>query len=129
MIFKNKNELTKEVALKFLAEQELSMEEIAELGMKTLGTLFTNERVSRQDEFQIFDEISKIEGIENYLRDTMARDVKRYFTASDDHGRDQVRGAYARTMYWRSLLNRKDVNDTPSRIPPIGADRYGSGSD
>lgn len=133
MLFFKKKEallpLTKESALAFLATQDLTIHEISTLAIDTLGTLFTNERLSKQDEFNLFDKIGEIAGSEDYFRDTMSRDLKQFFAAIDPNQQQQVRGAYLRTLYWRSLLNRKSINDTPNKLPPIGSDRYAAGSD
>lgn len=122
-------QLTKEAAINFLESEDLTMEEISSLAIKTLGPLFTNERLTKQDEFEVFNKISEIENVEEYFRDTMSRDLKRFFAATDPKQQEQVRGAYSRALYFRSLLNRKDLNDSPSKLPPIGADRYATGAD
>ena len=121
--------LTKEEALEFLGTQELSIEEISGLAIKTLGSLFTNERLSKQDEFNLFEKISEIEGVEEYFRDTMSRDLKRFFAAADPKQQEQVRGAYARTLYFRGLLNRKSPQDDLNKPPQLSSGRYAEGSD
>lgn len=120
---------SKAEALAFLETQDLTIDEISTLSIKTLGPLFTNERLTKQDEFAVFNKMAEIEGINEYFRDTMSRDLKRFFAAADQRQQDQIRGAHLRVLYFMSLLNRKDVDDKPSKIPPIGADRYAGGAD
>lgn len=127
MIFKKKT-ITKDEALAVLEEQNLSMEELSSLCIKTLGPLFTNERLTRHEEFELFEKMSAIDGIEEYLRDMMSRDLKRYFAATKDQ-QDQIRGAYMRAMYFRAMLNRKNADDDLKRPPLLANDRYIDGAD
>lgn len=120
--------LTKEEALAFLETQDLTIEDISSLAIKTLGALFTNEILTKQDEFDIFDKIAEIPGVEDYFRDTMSRDLKRFFAAQDPSVQNQVRGAYSRTLYMRSLLNRK-ADGSVQKPLQMGGDRYATGAD
>ncbi len=120
--------LTKEDALAFLETQDLSIEEISSLAIKTLGSLFTNETLTKQDEYDVFDRIAEIPGADEYFRDTMSRDLKRFFAAQDPSAQNQVRGAYSRTLYMRSLLNRKDDGKVQKPLQ-MGGDRYHVGAD
>lgn len=121
--------ITKEIALAFLQNEDLTVEDISELAIKTLGPLFTNERLSKQDEFQLFNKISELPHAQDYMRDTMSRDLKRFFAATDPRHQDQIRGAHMRVLYFMSLMNRKDPNDTPGKLPQLGSDRYAGGAD
>ena len=120
--------LTKEEALAFLEMQDLTIEDISSLAIKTLGPLFTNEILTKQDEYDIFDKIAEIPGSEDYFRDTMSRDLKRFFASQSDAAREQVRGAYSRPLYMRSLLNRKEDGSVQKPVQ-MGGDRYHTGSD
>ena len=128
MLFKKTPPLTKEEALAFLETQDVTIEDISSLAIKTLGALFTNETLTKQDEYDIFDKIAEIPGVEDYFRDTMSRDLKRFFAAQDPSVQNQVRGAYSRTLYMRSLLNRKPDGSVQKPLQ-MGGDRYASGAD
>jgi len=44
---------------------------------------------------KFYKELSKVEGIDEYLRLTILTDLKKYFMATDEKTRDQVRGHLA----------------------------------
>lgn len=121
--------LTKEEALAFLSAQKISLEELSELVIDSLGDVMAGEYTSKQDEFNIFEQIGAIDGIDEYLRDTLSRDLKRFFASQDPKQQEQVRGAYARSLYWRSMLHRKTPQDPPNKLPQLGSDRYAYGAD
>lgn len=78
-------------------------EEVLNLALDSIGD-FTDLKLDKKFEKEVFDNVAGIDGVKEYLRDTIAQDVKRYFKASTDSERDQVRGAYSRTLYLRSLI-------------------------
>lgn len=55
---------------------------------------------------EIFSEMAGIDGLLNYFKDTMAKDIKRYFSVPDgpigDHDRAIIRGAFSRTAFLRA---------------------------
>lgn len=53
---------------------------------------------------EIFQAMSGIDGLLDYLKDTMGADIKRYFAAQTDHERDLIRGAFARTSFLRASI-------------------------
>jgi hypothetical protein len=57
-------------------------------------------------EQQIFDHLSSVEGLAEYLRATMAKDMQRAFSSTPDQSQI-IHGAFARTSY---LLSR--IKDT-----------------
>lgn len=121
--------LTKEKALAFLEQQDLSLEEVSSLAARTLGPVFSNERISKQDEFEMFNKMAEIPGIKEYMRDTMSRDLKRFFSAIDPKQQDQVRGAFSRALYWLGLMDRKHPNEKGEPLPKLNSDRYAAGAD
>lgn len=50
------------------------------------------------DEKRIFTELSQIDGLQEYLRALLAKDMRQHFTCEKQH-QDMVRGAYFRTEY------------------------------
>jgi hypothetical protein len=65
--------------------------------------------ITKEGVSEIYDALSGIEGLVDYLSDTMNKDIRRYFAAQTDKERDLIRGAFARTSYIRALvLDRKE---------------------
>lgn len=120
--------LTKEEALAFLMTQDVSLDELCDLSIKALGNVFDTTPLSKDEEYVMFKEMGKIEGLSEYMADTMSRDIKRAF-GSDPRVQEQVRGAYSRTLYFRSLMNRKSPDSEPVKPEQLSSDRYAGGSD
>jgi len=53
---------------------------------------------------EVFATLSKLDGVEEYLRQTMVEDIKRYFSAPDDISRERIKGHYALASYMRREL-------------------------
>lgn len=68
----------------------------------------TSYDISAKEEIHIFSDLAKVDGIREYLKATMAKDMQRYFAAPDQKSRDVIQGAFARTSYLRGKL--KEVN-------------------
>lgn len=54
--------------------------------------------INKEDEKVILTELSKIDGLQEYFRALLARDMRLHFTCPKDQ-QDLVRGAYFRTEY------------------------------
>ena len=65
---------------------------------------FTPDPTFRKNERVIFSKIKEIEGVQEYLAETLARDIRRHFNAQNDIERATVKGAYARTLYLKAQL-------------------------
>jgi len=67
--------------------------------------------IDKKEEARLFQELSHIEGIDDYLKQTMGMDIMRYFSvdsgASGEDIRAQIKGAYNRTQYLRKLILRE----------------------
>ena len=63
-----------------------------------------------KDNPELFVNIGKIEGVIEYLRDTMDADIRRYFEAQDDNKRDMIRGHYqfAKSLVENIIRHRKE---------------------
>lgn len=62
------------------------------------------------DHFQeeIFDAMSKIPGIDEYLKKTMAKDVQRFFSASPEQ-QPIIRGGFLRAQYLlKCIVDRRE---------------------
>ena len=69
--------------------------------------------IDQKVELKIFTAVRSIEGYTEYLRTTLERDMKRYFSASTDRERDQIKGAFSRTAYlYGKLVKTSEVKET-----------------
>jgi len=75
--------------------------------------------INKEEEAKLFQDISHIDGIDDYLRQTMGMDIVRYFNLpSDAEGeelRAQTKGAYNRTQYLRKLILRERAMEEKTR--------------
>lgn len=58
-------------------------------------------------------EVSRVDEFRDYLRETIAADIKRYFFASKEQ-QDLIKGAYSRTYYLYKLLGKVSDDHTKS---------------
>jgi hypothetical protein len=79
-------------------ESELSFKLANKLGDLTAVEI-TTEGVD-----QLFTQLSGVDGLLDYLADTMRADINRYFSAVTDKDRDIIRGAFSRTAFIRAAL-------------------------
>lgn len=66
--------------------------------------------VSEAEIIELFRTYGANETFKRLLRDLCAGDVRLYFQASNDEDRMKIRGAYQRTNYFLSLINK--ANDS-----------------
>jgi len=76
--------------------------------------------VSEAEILEMFRTYGSNEMFKRLLRDLCANDIRVYFQASNDEDRMKVRGAYQRTNYFLSLINKandpkRKGKDTASR--------------
>ena len=62
--------------------------------------------VSEGDILEMFGAFGSNDNFQRFLRDMCNRDVKLYFQANSDVDRNQIRGAYARTNFFISLIKK-----------------------
>lgn len=80
--------------------------EVVDMNIDTtedLGDLFENDLTTEQ-EWAIFKDLAKIDGIERFLRDIMVKDMRRHFASTTEKDRDMIRGAFYRTQYFRNNI-------------------------
>ncbi len=71
------------------------------------------EKISSKEEtagdIKFFKELAKIEGVLEYFAMVQAKDMRRYFSAPTDSGRDQIKGHYmfAKYLYDRVIKERE----------------------
>ena len=64
----------------------------------------TESSIDKEFAAEIFASLSKFDGVVEYMEQTMAEDVKRYFNAVDDTDRNQIKGHFAFASYMRSQI-------------------------
>lgn len=62
-------------------------------------------------EERLFKDLSNVDYLHDYLRDCIARDMQRYFAATNDEQRQLIKGAIARTSYLRSRIIKQPDNE------------------
>lgn len=80
----------------------LTEEELIELSITIFS--YGEDTPDKEMEAEMFEDLSGVENFMEYLRQTMFNDVNRYFSASSEANRNQVKGAYSRSMYLRSRV-------------------------
>lgn len=83
----------------------------------------TTTGVDKKFQKEVLDALKLVPRIEDYLRETMASDVKRYFNATTPMEQLLVKGAYFRTQFLLKLLQSAD-QPAKKKVPEIGK-RYG----
>jgi hypothetical protein len=80
--------------------------------------------VDKKKERELFESLAHVEGLRDYLRATIADDVKRYYAASTPLEQALIRGASDRTRYFLKLLRERQapVKAGSKKIP--GVKRY-----
>lgn len=62
--------------------------------------------VSEAEIHEMFKTYNQSEVFKRFLRDMCAQDIRLYFQAVDDLDRNKLRGAWGRTNYFISLINK-----------------------
>jgi sulfatase maturation enzyme AslB (radical SAM superfamily) len=88
--------------IKHLTDDELLNEYVRRMRPDTV----TDKEFKAKEE-EIFDNMREIDGISEYYRETVARDLKRHYASSTPMEQFQIRGATARTLYFKGLLSEK----------------------
>jgi len=73
------------------------------------------ENIEKKEEKKLFEKLAENEDFMPYLRATAANDIRRFFQATDPRQQLETRGAYARTIYFKSLLAGKK-NKAPTKL-------------
>ena len=80
-------------------------------------------RIDPDKEDALFKELANVDHLADYLRNAIARDMQRYFAATNDEQRQMIKGAIARTAYMRSkIMKREDHDVVESKMKGL---RYG----
>lgn len=65
--------------------------------------------INKEDEALILKELGKIDGLHEYLRGLMARDMRLHFTSSKEQ-QDLIRGAYFRTEWLAKKISQASLD-------------------
>ncbi len=84
-------------------DRQLGEVELASRLADLMGDIDSVE-IAKEGTKEIFAQLANVDGLMDFLRDTMVNDIKRYFSAQTDRERDIVRGGFYRTAYIRSQV-------------------------
>ncbi len=87
----------------------------------------TEYSIDKGQEDKLFTSLSGVDGLAEYLKATMAKDIQRDFGSTQEQ-RALIHGAFARTSYFMSRLVKS--NENSNRVVPrpkvkLGGNRYG----
>ena len=85
-------------------EKQYSDSELLLIVAERLGDPDTLNVENDEEERKIYTAISNADGIIDLLRDTMNKDLRRYFAAAGDSERDIIKGGFARTSHWLAKI-------------------------
>lgn len=87
----------------------LTDEEIFRLAADT----FTHRPDSLEKEWEetIYEDLSRVENIDDYLRSLMFQDMRRYFSASTPMEQQQIKGMYSRSVYMKGRIEKARQDD------------------
>lgn len=77
-----------------------------ELHMLIISTLDPEPSYDKKEEEELFERLSAVDGLNDYLRSTLVRDRNRYFNASSPLEQMQIKGAFSRTAYLKGKLGK-----------------------
>ena len=92
----------------FIHESELTEEYLCLKLGKFVGDP-TQESIDDIQEKNFFRDLARLDGTMQYLRSTMARDMQRDFGSTNEQ-RQLIRGAFARTAYWKGKIIESNKN-------------------
>lgn len=97
--------LTKDKVLAYLEKHPLTEQEL--LGMYVMSLPKDCEILTKKEDISLFERLSQVEGLSDYLAMTIHKDMQRYFSAGSPMEQIQIKGAASRTIYLKSKLGLK----------------------
>lgn len=67
--------------------------------------------IEKKFETEVFGSLQGNDYVTQYLRETLNCDIKRYFSASTDIERSQIKGAFSRTAYLLGKIMKHNTMD------------------
>ena len=89
-------------------ETVFSDEELFHMVAERLGDLDSLELADQEAEDKVYKGLKAVDGITELLRDTMVKDLRRYFAAATEEERRTIKGGFARTAHWLSKIVKQD---------------------
>lgn len=102
--FKKEEPVVKVVEKTVYKEEPKDESEMMLMFAESLGDI-SETKMEPEYEEKLFAELQSVDYLRDYLRATIARDMQRYFAATNDEQRQLIKGAIARTAYLRSRLS------------------------
>lgn len=74
-------------------------------------------KIEPEYEDRMFKEMENVDYLRDYLKATIARDMQRYFAATNDEQRQLIKGAISRTAFLRArLADKKDHEVVQTKV-------------
>lgn len=98
---------------------KFSEDELLDMLSQVIGNPMETQ-IDPDDHVRIIDEMSKIEGVQEFFRNTMGIDMRLYFLAKSDKERDIVRGHY-NCLAWlrKQMKNIETVKAVQKKTPKV----------
>lgn len=85
--------------------KKMTLDEIMEAFVETMGNPLDYE-INKDEQFALFVDLGKVDGLEDWLRTAMGEDIKRHFKAGTDEQRAHVKGEFGRTLKILVMLRK-----------------------
>jgi len=83
-------------------------EQLFGLVAERLGDTDSLNLVNEEEEQKVYHALASVDGLVDVLRDTMVKDMRRYFAIPNgpdgDRDREVIRGGFARTAHWMAKI-------------------------
>lgn len=97
---------------------------MAEENLDFLGIVSMNEPVNKKLQEEVFKSMRDIDGITEWLKDTMSQDIKRYFNATTPLEQALAKGAYFRMNFMLNVLTQAENKKKEVKKSSSGIARY-----
>lgn len=88
-------------------DKKFTTEELFMMLAESMGNPLDSETDSKA-ESELFQRLSKVDGIHTYFKNVMGKDILLYFQATNDDDRKVIRGAYQRMAHIKALMQKHD---------------------
>lgn len=88
-----------------MATKKLTQDEILDLYMTTVANPLESS-TNKDEMYALFTLLNGVDGFDEFLREMIGEDMKRYWLAQDDVSRGNVKGAASRAIYFRGVLKK-----------------------
>lgn len=86
-------------------EKKLTQDEILDLYMDSVGNPL-DYSTNKDEMYQLFVLLAGVDGFDDFLRNLIGEDMRRFWLAQDDSARAMVKGNAARAVYFRGILKK-----------------------